>query len=576
GTEVKKQVEEQAEVEEHKFEEKHWEAEKKDKTEEKSEKEKQENDGEKEETKAEEQGVKQEEKMAERRRSSLSDWELLVPEACPSGPPPGYEDDKEEEEVYETEDAEEAEEEYGPTQWAGPGQPSRLSTSEHAHQTETSAKAEESTRPTELPMEASPPGYSSCEYKHGKGEISPSFINPSPHTLSSDDGDEDRGSDHSREGDEDEREQHSVKRRSHKQQRRHPESGAAESVEASHPVSMPPGCLAAGLGVTLAGEETPPTSVSDSLASQSDSDVPPETEECPSITAEGNLDSDEDAEHLPVDKLSSATGGGHQPPSPRSSVKAHDPTPAPMKDPFPHPPQPDVCMVDPEALPTDLSGSEKLLKKDHKTTKSLRKGLGKPKSASPARKGKRSTTPVKSASKDSSPRSSSLRRKDTERSSRLTRMSEGLGSKGDLYAPGKGLVNGVKSNLATNAQKPTSAVPPGPPIYVDLAYVPNHCSAKNVDQEFFKRVRASYYVVSGNDPAGGEPSRGVLDALLEGKATWGSNLQVTLIPTHDTEVTRDWYQQTHEKQQDLNIMVLASSSTVVMQDESFPACKIEF
>lgn len=51
---------------------------------------------------------------------------------------------------------------------------------------------------------------------------------------------------------------------------------------------------------------------------------------------------------------------------------------------------------------------------------------------------------------------------------------------------------------------------------------------------------------------------------------------MTLIPTHDTEVTREWYQQTHERQQDLNIMVLASSSTVVMQDESFPACKIEF
>lgn len=73
-------------------------------------------------------------------------------------------------------------------------------------------------------------------------------------------------------------------------------------------------------------------------------------------------------------------------------------------------------------------------------------------------------------------------------------------------------------------------VPQGPPIYVDLAYIPNHCSAKNVDQEFFKRVRAAYYVVSGNDTTGGEPSRGVLDSLLEGKAAWGSNLQVlTLI-----------------------------------------------
>lgn len=80
-----------------------------------------------------------------------------------------------------------------------------------------------------------------------------------------------------------------------------------------------------------------------------------------------------------------------------------------------------------------------------------------------------------------------------------------------------------------NTQKTSSAVPPGPPVYVDLAYVPNHCSAKNVDQEFFKRVRAAYYVVSGNDPGSGEPSRGVLDALLEGKAQWGSNLQVSLV-----------------------------------------------
>ncbi|XP_055778114.1 microtubule-associated protein 1B-like [Salvelinus fontinalis] len=580
--EKKEMAGEKEKVEEKQLEKDGKEEEKKDQTDEESEKEKERKEGEKEKVE-DKKAEKQEEKMSERRKSSLSDWEFLQgPGACPSAPP-GYEDDREEEEeeAHETEEAEEAEEEYGQEECVAPGQPTPLSTAEHAHHTKASAKTDgESSRPTDLHMEAtssSPPSYSSCEYKHRKGEISPSFINPSPHALSSDDGEEDKGSDHSLEGDEDDREQHSVKRRSHKQKRHLTQCGATGAGEGSQPVSMPPGGMATGLGVVLAGEETPPTSVSDSLASQSDSDVPPETEECPSITAEGNLDSDEDAEHLPVDKLSaSATGGGHQPPSPRSAAKAHDPLPAPMKDPLPHPPHPDVCMVDPEALPNDQSSTEKLLKKDHKTTKSLRKGLGKPKSASPARKGKRSTTPVKQTSKDSSPRSASLRRRDTERSSRLTQKSEGLGSKGDLHAPGKGLVNGVKSNLGTNSQKSSSAVPPGPPIYVDLAYVPNHCSAKNVDQEFFKRVRAAYYVVSGNDPAGGEPSRGVLDALLEGKATWGSNLQVTLIPTHDTEVTRDWYQQTHEKQQDLNIMVLASSSTVVMQDESFPACKIEF
>lgn len=45
--------------------------------------------------------------------------------------------------------------------------------------------------------------------------------------------------------------------------------------------------------------------------------------------------------------------------------------------------------------------------------------------------------------------------------------------------------------------------------------------------EFFKRVRAAYYVVSGNDTANGEPNRAVLDSLLEGKAQWGENLQVS-------------------------------------------------
>lgn len=49
-----------------------------------------------------------------------------------------------------------------------------------------------------------------------------------------------------------------------------------------------------------------------------------------------------------------------------------------------------------------------------------------------------------------------------------------------------------------------------------------------MDQEFFKRLRSAYYVVSGNDGTSGEPSRTVLDALLDGKAQWGSNLQVAL------------------------------------------------
>ncbi|XP_062439393.1 microtubule-associated protein 1A [Rhea pennata] len=385
--------------------------------------------------------------------------------------------------------------------------------------------------------------FSSCEYRHRKGELSPSFINPSPHELSED-------SDLS-------------------QEEGHTSVQGRPLHTGSSPVQS----------VTV--EETPPTSVSDSGTSQSDSDVPPETEECPSITADANMDSDEDADFLPVDK---AVGNAHH----ASTRSSHDPQPVPMVDPHPHPPHPDVCMVDPEILANEqsMSRTDKPKKDMKEKNKSMRKPLSKPKSSSPARKldvkGKRSPTPVKQPL-DKSPKSATAKKErdgGEKPKSRSTLVqpphAEDELSRSSHSNPGKSLVNGMKTNPASNSSKSGLSVPMGPPVYVDLAYIPNHCSGKNTDLEFFKRVRASYYVVSGNDAANGEPSRTVLDALLEGKSQWGENLQVTLIPTHDTEVTREWYQQTHEKQQELNIMVLASSSTVVMQDESFPACKIEF
>uniref|UniRef100_A0A4W3HLQ0 Microtubule associated protein 1A n=1 Tax=Callorhinchus milii TaxID=7868 RepID=A0A4W3HLQ0_CALMI len=339
--------------------------------------------------------------------------------------------------------------------------------------------------------------FSSSEYKHKKDELSPSFINPSPHELSDDDNSQD---------------------------------DVPTSVEK---ISTP---HTSGSQIHQnVGGETPPTSDSDSLPSHSDSDVPPETEDWTS-------------HHT-------------------SSRPGYDPPPVPMMDPHPQPPHPDVCMVDPEVLANEQN-INKLLKKDLKEkTKGTKKALNKSKSASPGRKSdaksKHPATPAKaSAQKDTekSPKTTSAKKKEKDSSEKPIKASK---------------TTDVHSSPHTNI-KTNSGLPPGPPVYVDLAYIPNHCSGKNVDLEFFKRVRSSYYVVSGNDPGSGEPSRTVLDALLEGKSQWGNNLQVTLIPTHDTEVTREWYQQTHERQQELNIMVLASSSTVVMQDESFPACKIEF
>lgn len=59
------------------------------------------------------------------------------------------------------------------------------------------------------------------------------------------------------------------------------------------------------------------------------------------------------------------------------------------------------------------------------------------------------------------------------------------------------------------------------PCLCGSRYIPNHCSGKTADLDFFRRVRASYYVVSGNDPANGAAEQGCADALLEGKAQWG-------------------------------------------------------
>lgn len=382
---------------------------------------------------------------------------------------------------------------------------------------------------------------SSCEYKHPKTELSPSFINPNPlEWFASEE----------------------------------PTEESEKPLTQSGGAPPPPGGKPQGRQC----DETPPTSVSESAPSQTDSDVPPETEECPSITADANIDSEDESETIPTDKT--------------VTYKHMDPPPAPMQDRSPSPRHPDVSMMDPEALAIEQSLG-KALKKDLKEKTKTKKPGTKTKSSSPVKKSDGKSKPsvaspkpggLKESSDKLSRVASPKKKESVEKATKPTATPEVKAARGEekdketKNAANASTSKSVKTATAgpgtTKTTKP-SAVPPGPPVYLDLCYIPNHSNSKNVDVEFFKRVRSSYYVVSGNDPAAEEPSRAVLDALLEGKAQWGSNMQVTLIPTHDSEVMREWYQETHEKQQDLNIMVLASSSTVVMQDESFPACKIE-
>ncbi|XP_069737406.1 microtubule-associated protein 1B-like [Phaenicophaeus curvirostris] len=376
----------------------------------------------------------------------------------------------------------------------------------------------------------------SFEYKQSKTELSPSFINPNP------------------------LEWFASEEQSQDQERPLTQTGGAQSPSRGKQQGQQ--C-----------DETPPTSVSESVPSQTDSDVPPETEECPSITADANIDSEDEPETIPTDKT--------------ITYKQIDPPPVPVQDHSPSSRHPDVSMVDPETLPIDQNLG-KPLKKDLKEKTKTKKQGTKTKSSSPVKKcdvkSKQVASPKPSVkesldkiSKTASPKKESVEKatKNVSNPEVKSRVEEkDKDTKNAANATSKSAKTATTGPVNSKSAKST-AVPPGSPVYLDLVYIPNHSNSKNVNVEFFKRVRSSYYVVSGNDSAAEEPSRAVLDSLLEGKAQWESNMQVTLIPTHDSEVMRKWYQETHEKQKDLNIMVLASSSTVVMQDESFPACKIE-
>lgn len=58
------------------------------------------------------------------------------------------------------------------------------------------------------------------------------------------------------------------------------------------------------------------------------------------------------------------------------------------------------------------------------------------------------------------------------------------------------------------------------PICLDLAYLPSGSAASTVDVEFFRRLRSSCYIISGDEPHKETVMRSILDSLLEGKASW--------------------------------------------------------
>ncbi|KAM5190664.1 microtubule-associated protein 1S [Callospermophilus lateralis] len=280
-------------------------------------------------------------------------------------------------------------------------------------------------------------------------------------------------------------------------------------------------------------EETPPTSVSESLPTLSDSDPLP--------AASGAVDSDDDT-----------VGFG---------VPRHDPLPEPLKVPPPLPDPPSICMVDPEMLPPKSTRQNENPGRTRKPPARPSSGTAAPKSTAAATARSKGLASGERAGRPLSARSEPM---DKGGRASLIRKSSVT----------KTATQGTSGAAGSRPGRP--ATPPGSPVYLDLAYLPSGSSARLVDEEFFRRVRALCYVISGQDQRKEEGMRAVLDALLASKQQWDRDLQVTLIPTFDSVAMHKWYEETHARHQALGITVLGSNSMVSMQDEAFPACKVEF
>lgn len=130
---------------------------------------------------------------------------------------------------------------------------------------------------------------------------------------------------------------------------------------------------------------------------------------------------------------------------------------------------------------------------------------------------------------------------------------------------------------AANAKQPAKqnvkqAQKPVNPVYVEVSYIPAHGNQFYVDAEFFKKVRARHYILSTE-----EPNEHVLNALIEAKETWDEkSLQVSLIPTYESEVMRRWFEANEETLARLKIDVMpaANYATVTMDDNPDLSCQV--
>lgn len=109
-------------------------------------------------------------------------------------------------------------------------------------------------------------------------------------------------------------------------------------------------------------------------------------------------------------------------------------------------------------------------------------------------------------------------------------------------------------------------------FHVDLSYIPLHA-----DVDFFRRVRARYYVLSSSNP-----DQNILPNLIEARGTWdeAENWEVCVVPTQQSQVLLSWLATLNESLVECNIKVTppASRCSISIQepDQACDAYRIPF
>jgi len=162
--------------------------------------------------------------------------------------------------------------------------------------------------------------------------------------------------------------------------------------------------------------------------------------------------------------------------------------------------------------------------------------------------------------------SASDRRGASGKSVPKNRASTTAGKRGDR--PPASARAATSASSTTKKAGPTKAVTP---FYVDLAYIPTY-AVDGCDAEFFRHVRARYYILSGSSA---DPHH--LSALADAKSAWEGD--VTVIPTGNTDAFIAWVMAHRDELTSLKIEVtpsVARSSLQLDRGSTCSAYRLEF